>query len=164
MIKAVLDLPGQHTKVLHLLVERVHPAEYSWALTGSAGLRLQGVDISVYDLDLQTDAETIYLLEKKLAGFIKTPVHIWESEHTRSYHGQAEINGLQVELLGDIRHRRAGDTWEPPLNIASVLVWVEWHGLKIPVLSLAHEALAYEKMGRIQKAELIRSAIRKEPL
>ena len=43
-----------------------------------------------------------------------------------------------------------------------MLVWVEWRGLEVAVLSLAHEAEAYEKMGRIQKAELIRSAIRNE--
>lgn len=162
MIKAIFDLPEQQTEVLSFLVERVSPAEYLWALTGSAGLRLQGVDTPVNDLDLQTDARMVFLLEKTLAEFMKIPVRLWESEHTLSYHGQAEINGLQVELLGNVRHRGAGGTWEPPLDIMSVLVWVEWRNLKIPALSLIHEALAYEKMGRIQKAELIRSAIRKE--
>jgi hypothetical protein len=125
-------------------------------------LRLQGVDLPVNDLDLQTDGKTIFRLEKQLAEFMKTPVHFWESEHTLSYHGQAEINGLQVEFLGDMRHRRPDGTWEPPLSIESVLVWIEWHHLQIPVLALDHEALAYEKMGRVQKAELIRSAMRKE--
>jgi len=164
MMKAILDLPEQHADVLSFLVERIPPAEKLWALTGSAGLRLQGVDISVHDLDLQTDAETIYLLEKRLAEFMKVPVHLWESEHTLSYHGQAEINGLQVELLGDVRHRQPDGTWGMSLEIESVLVWVEWHGLAIPAFSLVHEALAYENMGRIQKAGLIRSAIRKETL
>jgi hypothetical protein len=159
-MKAVYELPDPHAQVLALLVARIDPGKYPWALTGSAGLRLQGVDLPVHDLDLQTDKDTVYLLEKELAEFMKTPVHVWESEHTLSYHGQAEIQGLQVELLGDIRHRGADGAWLPPLDISSVLVWVEWHGLKIPVLSLAHEALAYEKMGRQQKAELIRSAIK----
>jgi hypothetical protein len=160
-MKAVYDLPDVHTRVLSFLVARIDPSDYLWTLTGSAGLRLQGVDLTVHDLDLQTDARTIYRLEKNLAEFMKVPVHIWESEHTLSYHGQAEIEGLQVELLGDIRHRGAAGAWLPPLDIPSVLVWVEWRGLQIPVLSLAHEALAYEKMGRTQKAELIRSALRK---
>mgnify|MGYP001321759192 CR=1 FL=1 len=161
-MKAVYDLPEQHANVLSLLVARISPTAHGWALTGSAGLRLQGVDLSVHDLDLQTDAKTIYLLEKDLAEFIKVPVHVWETEHTRSYHGQAEIHGLQVELLGDVRHRGADGAWGAPLDIRSVLVWVEWHGLEVPVLSLAHEALAYEKMERKQKAELIRAVIRKE--
>ncbi len=163
-MKAVYDLPEQHADVLTLLVERINPADTLWALTGSAGLRLQGLDLSVHDIDLQTDARTIYLLEKELAEFMKAPVHVWESEHTLSYHGQAEIHGLQVEFLGDVRHRGEDGVWQPPVDIQSVLVWVEWRGLQIPVLSLAHEVEAYEKMGRTQKAEMIRSAIRKGTL
>ena len=162
MKRAILDLPEQHAVVLSLLVEKIPPTEYLWALTGSAGLRLQGVDLSIHDLDLQTDAKTVFLLEKELAECMKVPVQPWESEHTLSYHGQAELNGLQVELLGDIRHRQPDGTWGMSLDLKSLLVWVEWRGLEIPVLSLDHEAMAYEKMGRRQKAELIRSAIRKE--
>lgn len=162
-MKAVLDLPEGHAKVLLLLMTRIPPADYRWALTGSAGLRLQGVNTSVHDIDLQTDAKTIYVLEKELAEFMKAPVHLWESEHTLSYHGQAEIYGLQIELLGDVRYRDVNGTWGTPLDIGSVIVWVEWRGLKIPALSLGHEALAYERMGRSQKAELIRAAIREEP-
>ncbi len=163
-MKAVYDLPEPHADVLSLLVTKFIPADTLWALTGSAGLRLQGIDLSVHDLDLQTDAKTIYLLEKKFAEFMKVPVHVWETDHTLSYHARAEVDGLQVELLGDIRHRGEDGAWLPPLDLPSVLVWVEWRELRIPVLSLAHEALAYEKMGRVQKAALIRSAIREETL
>jgi hypothetical protein len=163
-MKAVYDLPEKHSKVLSLIVARAAPTHTLWALTGSAGLRLQGVDLPVHDLDLQTDARTIYLLEKEFAEFMKVPVHVWESEHTLSHHAQAEIQGLQVEFLGDVRHRGPDGTWRPPVEIRSVLVWVEWHSMQIPVLALKHEAQAYEKMGRTQKAEVIRSAIKKETL
>ena len=163
-MKAVYDLPEEHSKVLSLIVARAAPTDTLWALTGSAGLRLQGVDLPVHDIDLQTDARTIYLLEKEFAEFMKVPVHVWESEHTLSHHAQAEIQGLQVEFLGDVRHRAPDGAWQPPVEILSVLVWVEWHDVQIPVLSLEHEARAYEKMGRLQKAEVIRSAIRKGTL
>jgi len=161
-MNAVLDLPEQHAQVLHLLIEKIPPAELPWSLTGSAGLRLQGVDIPVNDLDLQTDAQTIYVIEKRLVEFMKTSVHVWESEHTLSHHGQAEINGLQVEFLGDMRHRSPTGIWEPAIDIASTRVWVTWHEVEVPVLPLKHEAIAYEKMGRAQKAEQIRAAIKKE--
>lgn len=162
MSKAILDLPAQHSKILRFLIEKIPPTRNLWALTGSAGLRLQGLDLPVNDLDLQTDARTVFILEKALSEFMKAPVYLWESEHTLSYHGQAKIHGLQVELLGDVRHRQPGGVWGPSLDLESVLVWVEWCGLAVAVLSLEHEAAAYEKMGRVQKAELIRSAIRKE--
>jgi len=160
-MKAIFDLPERHTQVLSLLFEKINPAEYLWVLTGSACLRLQGVDVPVNDLDLQTDAASVHLLEEKLSEFMKVPVHIRETEHTLSHHGQAEINGLQVELLGDICHRRADGTWENPLDIKAERLWVEQQGFGIPVIPLAHEAAAYEKMGRSQKAKLIRAAIRK---
>jgi hypothetical protein len=161
MMKATLELPEQHTAVLTFLLAELPLAEHLWALTGSAGLRLQGMDIPVNDLDLQTDAATVFLLEKKLSQYMKTSVHLWETEHTLSYHGQAEIQGLQVELLGDVRHRLADQTWSESLVIGSLLVRVEWHEYEVPVLSLEHEAQAYEKMGRKEKAGLIRSALRK---
>lgn len=161
-MNAVLDLPEQHVQVLRLLIEKIPPTELPWALTGSAGLRLQGVETPVHDLDLQTDAQTIYVIEQRLTEFIKTPVHVWESEHTLSHHGQAEINGLQVEFVGDMRHRSPAEIWETAIDIASIRVWVSWHELQVPVLPLQHEALAYEKMGRVQKAELIRAAIKKD--
>jgi hypothetical protein len=130
-------------------------------LTGSASLRLQGVDLSVNDLDVQTDAKTFYLIEKKFDGFIKVPGHVWETEHTVSYHAQAEMYGLQVEFLGDVRHRDSAITWDEPLDLRSELLWVKWRGRAVPVLSLAHEAVAYEKMGRAQKAALIRAALQR---
>ena len=163
MMKAIFDIPEQHARVTSILIRQFDPTQNLWALTGSAGLRLQGVDIPVHDLDIQTDEKTIYLFEEKLARFMKLPVHVWESEHTRSFHAQAEIDGLQVEFLGDVRHLSDGHAWEP-LDLESVRLWVEWHEIRIPVLSLVHEALAYEKMGRVQKAELIRSAIWEETL
>lgn len=162
MLEAVLELPEQHATVLSFLAGRVPLAEKLWALTGSAGLRLQGVDVSVRDLDLQTDADTVFLLERELAGFVTVPVHPWQTGHTRSYHGQAVIQGVQVDLLGDIRHRLPDQSWDAPVDIRSVLHWVKWRNLKIPVLSLADEAFAYEKMGRIKKAGLIRAALWKE--
>lgn len=64
-----------------------------------------------------------------------------------------------AEFLGDVRHRSSKGTWELPPDIQSVLVSVEWRDLSVPVLSPAHEALAYEKMGRTEKAERIRAGL-----
>lgn len=161
MIAAKLDLPEPHREVLWFLRENVPPAENVWALTGSAGLRLQGVDLVVHDLDVQTDLKTLYLFERRMASFMNDPVQIWESEHTYSYHATAEVQGVPIEFLGDVRHRRPDGTWAAPLSIESIRTWVQWRDAAIPVLPLTYEALAYERMGRKQKAAQIRSAIQK---
>lgn len=163
-MKALLDLPERHAQVLLLLLEKIPPGKFLWALTGSAGLRLQGVDTTVHDLDLQTDADSVYLLEQRLAEYIQVAVHVWVTEHTRSLHGQAEVDGLQVELLGDVRHRSPDGTWERPPDLSTVCRSVTWRGQHVPVLALTHEARAYEKMGRLDKASIIRSAIARENL
>jgi len=159
-MKALLELPESHAQVLILLLDIIPPEKHKWALTGSAGLRLQGVDTSVNDLDLQTDGEDVYVIEKKLGKFMEVGVHRWESEHTNSLHGQAVINEIVVELLGDVRHRQPGGTWEPTTGILSARIWVTWREHRVPVFPLEFEAQAYSKMGRAEKAELIREAIR----
>lgn len=158
-MKAKLDLPDGHARVLIRLLELIDPRHYSWALTGSSGLRLQGVDVPVHDLDLQTEADSVFRLEEKLAGYMTIALHEKETEHTRSVYGMARIDGLQVELMGDVRHRMADGAWNGGVSIGTMRLWVEWNGRQVPVLPLEHEAAAYEKMGRPQKAELIREAI-----
>jgi len=159
-MKAILELPESHAQVLMLLLEVIPPEVHKWALTGSAGLRLQGVDISVNDLDLQTDEEDVFVIEEKLGDFMKVGVHRWESEHTLSLHGQSVINGIMVELLGNVQHRHLRGAWEPPTDILSSRIWVTWREHRVPVFPLEFEAQAYSKMGRAEKAELIREAIR----
>jgi hypothetical protein len=159
-MKAILDLPNPHTETLIRVLTLVPPQVHTWVLTGSGGLRLQGVDIPVNDLDLQTDSESVYEIEKKLAEFMQVAVHPWESEHTFSLHGQAEINGVTVELLGGIKHRRPGGEWEPSADILSTRIWISWREREVPAFPLEFEAQAYAKMGRVEKANLIREAIR----
>jgi len=158
-MKAVLDLPATHVRVLEVILGRIPAEEVLWVLTGSAGLRLQGVDIPVNDLDLQGDAESVYIIEQRLAEFVHTPVHTWESERTRSLDGRAEMEGVEVELIGDIAKRGADGEWDPPMDL-SRRIFIEWHGMNVPVLPLEIEAEAYAAMGRVEKAGIIRAAIK----
>jgi len=157
---ALLDLPDTHIRALKLFLNRMSPNEYVWALTGSASLRLQGVDTPVHDLDIQADEKTVYIMEKQLAGFMKTPVHFWESTGMRSLDGKAVIDGVEIELLANIARRKPDGSWCTFTDF-SHLVWVETHGLRIPLFPLEDELEAYEAMGRTDKVGLIRRAIQK---
>jgi len=157
---ALLDLPEAHMHILSLLLKRVPPLEYIWALTGSASLRLQGVDVPVHDLDIQADFNTVYLIEEKLKGFMKTPVHLWESTGMRSLEGRAKIEAVEIEILANIAHRKPDGNWCTYTDF-SRLIWVQSHGLHIPVFPLEDELEAYEAMDRTEKAALIRLTIQK---
>ena len=67
---ARLDLPEAHLHAMDLLLKSVPPIKYSWALTGSASLRLQGVDVPVHDLDIQI---LFLLLETSCLNLLSSP-------------------------------------------------------------------------------------------
>jgi len=157
-LPARLDLPETHVHTLTWLLEEIPPGMFTWALTGSAGLRIQGVDVQVHDLDIQTDQATVGIIEQKLARFMKTAVHLWESPGMRSIDGKAEIKGIEVELLANIAHRLPDGSWSTFTDF-SHLIQVDLNGLIIPVFPLEDELSAYEAMGRNEKAALIRDTI-----
>jgi hypothetical protein len=142
---AKLTLPPAHTQALKRLVELIPPDKFCWVLTGSAGLRLQGVDLEVHDLDIQTDEQTIYVIEQNLSPFMQVLVHLWESPGMQSLEGKAEIEGIQIELLANLLHK-SPDGLLVSFTDFSRRIW---------------EAKAYESMGRTHKVALIRKAIEK---
>jgi hypothetical protein len=155
---AILELPVPHIRALTALLKLIPPDEFLWALTGSAGLRLQGVDMPVHDLDIQTDEKTVYFIEQRLAGSMKTAVQLWESPGMRSLDGKAEVEGIEIELMANIAHKTPDGTWRTYTNF-SQLVWVDLHGLRVPIFPLKDELEAYEAMGRSEKAALIRKTL-----
>jgi hypothetical protein len=159
-MKTILELPDAHGRALQIILNRIPPDEMPWALTGSAGPRLQGVDLTVHDLDLQTDEQHIYAIEERLVEFVRTPVHTWETSHMHSLDGRAEIEGIEVEFLANITHLLPDGTWSS-LTDFSRLRLLDWHGQSVPTFPLEDEAEAYQSMGRIEKAALIRETIRK---
>ena len=159
-MKARLDLPGVHSRALRIILNRLPPNAIPWALTGSASLRLQGVEVGVHDLDLQTDEVHIYLIEKSLAEYVKTPVHPWETPHMRSLDGRAEIEGIEIEFMANISHLLPDGSWSSFTDFSRRKL-LDWHGQSVPVFPLEDEAEAYQSMGRSEKAALIRETIHK---
>jgi hypothetical protein len=158
--KALLELPEPHQRTLRFLLEKIPPDQFGWVLIGSAGLRLQGVDVPVHDLDLECNSADIYRIEKALAGFIKTPVHIWETGRMRSLDGKAEMNGVEVELVAEMEFQNPDGSWKRPKDLERKIL-VDWQEMQVPVFRLEEEAAAYEAMGRMEKVQLIRETIQK---
>jgi hypothetical protein len=68
-----------------------------------------------------------------------------------------EIDGVTVEIMGDIQKRLGDRTWEAPVDIRSHRRWVAIGDLRIPVLSLEYEYMAYLALGRAKQAEMLRT-------
>jgi hypothetical protein len=141
------------------LISRLPPIEVVWALTGSAGLRLQGIDLSVADLDVQTDRSGAKKIVRAFADRVQDRLRFRRSPGVRSYFARLEIAGVQVEVMGELRKRLPDGTWEPAVEVGPLRRWVEIEGWQVPVIDLEYEARAYEILGRKNKAEQIRSAL-----
>ncbi len=142
--------------VLRLIHDRLQDSGVPWAITGSVGFALQGVPAEPHDIDLQTDAVGAYEIERRLAEFVTQEVAFSSTDRIRSYFGALTIDGIRVEIMGDIQKRREDGSWEPSPALEEQRRFVEVEGMRIPVLSLEYEYQAYLKMGRIERARMLR--------
>jgi len=152
-------IPESHWRALRCLSARLEAEGIAWAVTGSAGLALQGVACDVHDLDIQGDEASVYAIERCFPGHVQQPVHFRRGEAIGSHFGILEIEGVRVELMGGLQKRLPTGEWEPPVPVGELRRFVQVRGLHIPVLPLEHEYHAYLIMGRVAKAELIKRTI-----
>lgn len=147
-----------YLQVLRLIHDRVAGADLKWALTGSVAFALRGIDVSPPgDIDVQTDTAGAYEIEERLAVYSMRPVTFSEAEQMRSHFGALKIEGVTVEIMGDIQHRRPDGSWTDPVDVAARREWVAVDGMRLPVLSLEYEAEAYRRIGREETASQLRT-------
>ena len=148
-----------HLSVLRQIYARLNGADLNWAVTGSLCFALQGVPVSeVHDIDLQSDEAGVYEIERRFADYVTRKVAVWESRTIRSHFGVLLIDGVKVELMGEMATRPAEDAaWGEPINLNGIKRFVIVDDMRVPVIDLEHEYEAYLKMGRIEKAQLLRA-------
>jgi hypothetical protein len=91
-----------------------------------------------------------------LDGINAGPVTFSATDNIRSHYGSQEIDGIRVEIMGDVQKRLPDGTWENVVDIRTHRQYVKMEGMVIPVLSLAYEQEAYLLLGRIDKAKKIK--------
>jgi hypothetical protein len=154
-------IPPRFLQALRQICVRLTEPTLNWALTGSFGLALQGVPLKPNDIDLQSDARGAYEIERRLAEFVTRPVRFSATPRIRSHFGELYIEGVRVEIIGDIEKRLPDGRWEPPPDLEKVRHFVQVEELCVPVLSLAYEAQAYEKLGRSERALQLRAYLKR---
>lgn len=149
-------IEARFLSVLRQIVSRLADSATIWAIAGSLGLALQGIDVVVHDIDLQTDMPGAFEIERRFADSVIRPIAFSPSERVRSYLGALQIQDLTIEIIGDMQMRLDSGLWEDPVSVQDHLVWLERQGMQLPVMSLEHELEAYLQMGRGAKAQMIR--------
>ena len=154
----MLGLPPRYGAAVGRLVDHLPLQEVNWALTGSVGHRLQGVEVDCHDIDVQTDEAGAYEVARRLAPWVVEPVALRASPRLESHFGRLHFQDLDVdvEVMGALRTHLPGGVWTPPTDPADHRLLVPLGPRRVPVLSLQYEAGAYERLGRHDRARLLR--------
>ncbi len=144
-------------RVLRKVYARLAATDVLWALTGSLAHAIQGVPVEPHDIDIMTDQISAYDMERLFVGSVVRPVVFSEAEIIRSHFGALLIDGVQIEIMGDLQKRLEDGAWETPIDILSHRRFVVCEDLRVPVLPLEYEYQAYVKLRRPERAAVLRS-------
>ena len=149
-------LPESHRRALSVLVDRLSGADVRWAVTGSVAFALHGVVIVPRDLDISTDRGGAYALEQAFADEVVERVKPLVSDRLRTLRGLLSLEGVPVEIVGDIRRRLRSGRWGRPVNPLRHAIVLMVDGVEVPVLTPKYLYRAYMQLGRAEKAALLR--------
>ena len=154
-----LAIDSTYLNVLRKICTGLNGTNINWVVTGSLGMALQGIPISPNDIAIHTDEAGAYEIEHLFPEFVVREVKFAATEKIRSHFGALLINGIQVEIMGDIQKRLADGTWEEPVDLERYKRFVEVEGMQVPVLLLEYEYQAYIKLGRVEKAHMLKQVL-----
>jgi hypothetical protein len=154
-----MNIDPFYLNVLRQLYTRLKDNHVNWVVTGSLGFALQNVPVTPYDIDLQSDEAGAYKIERLFTEYVTRNVTFSSMEKIRSHFGALMIEGIKVEIMGDISKQLEDGTWEEPVDLERYKQFVEIKGMQVPVLSLEYEYQAYLKLGRIEKAQILRKVL-----
>jgi hypothetical protein len=138
--------------ILKIIIASFGDKKLIWRLDGSANLLVQGVEVSVRDLDITTNGEGINVFRESLKEFIVKDVY---SEKIKGLSLVCDISGFEVEI------NSYGDR---ELDLFGEIKEVSWEGLRVKILPLKYAKLFYEKIGRLEKVKLIETHFKSKSL
>lgn len=145
-----------YLSVIRQIHTQLSNTDVNWCVTGSCSFALQGVPVHPNDIDLQTDRAGAYEIESLFLDVVIRKVTLSATERIRSHFGALKIDGIEVEIMGDIQKRDPDGGWDKPVDLIQYRQLVEIDELLVPVLSLEYEYQAYLKLGRVEKAKMLR--------
>jgi hypothetical protein len=154
-----MKIDPTYLNILRQIYTRLKDSNINWVVTGSLGFALQNVPVTPQDVDLQTNEAGAYEIERLLSEHVIRNMAFSSAENIRSHFGALTIDGIKVEIMGDIAKRLEDGTWEEPVDLERYKQFVEVEGMQIPVLSLEYEYQAYLKLGRLEKAQILRKVL-----
>lgn len=149
----LISEPYRH--VLRVLHERLQDPGLPWVITGSLGLALHGIELTIDDVDIQTSETGAYTIEDAFRSEVQRKVTWVAGGRIRSHFGELSIGETRVEIMGALQKKLPSGVWEPPVDVTEHRELIDHDGMEIPVLSLEYEEGAYRCLGRVERASQI---------
>jgi len=112
-------------------------------------LALQGLEISPHDIDLfLPSGDSARLMAETLGEFVESPPHRRASEPFTSYYGHGRIEGVEIDLIGEL----VIETPQGSVELgADSLLWrressLPFQGRKVPSIPLEIQLVTYYLM------------------
>jgi len=134
-------------KALKLIESKLRGSGVRWVLAGSVSLALQGVNVEPNDIDILTDEKGAFEINRILKDYEIKPVRFRCSKVFQSYFGEFEIEGVKVEVMGDLREFVEGE-WRSLSHRLSTPRIIEVEGIRLPVSQLEDQLRSYQALGR----------------
>ncbi len=130
--------------ILRNLYNRLLNMDCDWAIGGNFASYLKGAPVSLYDptINIQTDKDGAYKIERAFSEFVISPVSFLSSQTVQGYFGVLMIDNVRIEIMGDIQKRLPDGTWEGPADIARYKEYIEVEDMMIPILDPSYKYMA----------------------
>jgi hypothetical protein len=148
-------------KALRIIHDTLKDTRINWTLGGSINLLLQGVDVAPRDIDIVTDKQGAISIGELLKNYEIKKVRYVETEKIASYLGKFEIEQVEVEVIGEPRIKTTNGGWAQ-FFVPKHRQIRNLEGMRIPLILLEDELKAYERLGRKDKVQKIKWALRRE--
>ncbi len=142
---------------LKIVYDRLCNQNVFWIASGSTSLAIQGVDVSIGDIDILTNLNDIYRIDELLADFRVEKPNYSSTEKYRSCHGVYQVNDVKVEIMGDFQYLRQDGAWSGTGYLQQGFV-KEFQDMKLLLLPLEVAIQEYQHLGRTDKVEKIKEA------
>jgi len=145
--------------VVLMLVKKLEDRQY--AIRGTAGMVLQGLDMGVDDIDVVADKKTALLFNDLFKKEVLKRVEYLESDKFKSYYGKFVINGISLEVMGEWQIKK-GEDWSGVYDASDDEVnIIDVNGLKVKVEKLEIELKTSAEMGRWSEFHKIKKQLSK---
>jgi len=133
----------------------------NWILVGSTNLAMHGVDVVANDIDIITDEFGAHEIDKLLGDFCTLRLDNTPAENIRSLLSKYLIDDVEIEVMGNLQTRLPDGEWSDLTTFDDKEIYT-YEDAPIPTLSLEKELRGYTNLGRMEKAEKIKTVLNRK--